>query len=73
MDGIKQYNISFSIYEDTLDEEMNNNINRIAEVTGWDTETIIRSAFQFGCKWHLKDQLNFIVNYQLGSKSRKLQ
>lgn len=73
MEDIKQYDISFSIYEDTLDEEMKDNINIIAEATGWDIKTIIRSAFQFGCKWYLKDQLNYIVDYQLGDKSRKLQ
>lgn len=69
MSDIKQYNISFSIYEDTLDDEMKDNINTIAVVTGWDKEMIIRSAFQFGCKWYLKDQLKFIVDYQLGERS----
>lgn len=73
MGDIKQYDISFSIYASTLDEEMKNSINVIAEATGWDIETIIRSAFKFGCKWYLKDQLNYIVDYQLGDKSRRLQ
>jgi hypothetical protein len=72
LDDDRYYNIVNKFPKTLIDEEMNSDIEYIAEVTGWTREYIINSAFQFGCKWYLKDQLKFIVDYQLGDKSRKL-
>lgn len=63
------YDVNFKLTDDSIDEEMNNNINKIIATTGWTKEEIINNAIQFGCKWFLKDQLNFIVNHQLGERS----
>jgi hypothetical protein len=68
MNDTKYYNVSFNITDDCLDEEMQQNIDTIMKATGWTKEFVIRSAFQFGCKWFLKDQLNFIVKYHLPDK-----
>ena len=70
MEEVKRYQIQYAIYEDTLDEEMQNNIKYIMDVTGYTKEKVINSALQLGCKWHLKSQLNFIADYQLGENSR---
>jgi hypothetical protein len=59
------HSISFGITDDCIDEEMQQNIDTIMKATGWTRDYVINSAFQFGCKWYLKDQLKFIVNYQL--------
>ena len=72
MEDNQYYKVSFGITDTSIDDEMNENINTIMDAFGWTKEYVINSALQFGCKWHLKDQLNFIVDYQLGDKSRKL-
>ena len=64
----KEYQISFYITDGSIDDDMNDNINKIIEATGWTKEYIINAAFQFGRKWFLKDQLKFIVDYQLPKK-----
>jgi len=71
-DDDRYYNISNKFPKTLIDDEMNDNINYIIEATGWTKEYVINSAFQFGCKWFLKKQLEDIVNYQLGDKSKKL-
>jgi hypothetical protein len=65
MEESKYHKVSFGITDDCLDEEMEQNISTIKNATGWTKEFVINSAFQFGCKWYLKDQLKYIVNYQL--------
>jgi hypothetical protein len=62
------YNVSFSISEGILDNEMKENLSRISKVLGWSEEKIVTVAFEFGCKWYLKDQLNFIAKTQLSQK-----
>lgn len=72
MEDNRYYNVSFEITEASIDDEMNKNIEYIITVTGWTKEQVINGALQVGCKWHLKDQLNSIADYQLEEKSRKL-
>jgi hypothetical protein len=72
MENIRYYDVSYKITDACIDEEMEENIKYIMDATGWTKEYVINSALQLGCKWHLKDQLNSIADYQLGEKSRKL-
>jgi hypothetical protein len=58
-------NITFDLTEDSIDEEMNDNINKIMNAFGWTRELVIQATFQYGCKWYLKDQLKWIVNTQI--------
>lgn len=62
---MKYYDVSFKLTEDSIDDAMNEHINIIMNYTGWTKEEVINNAFQFGCKWYLKDQLKFIVDHQL--------
>jgi hypothetical protein len=62
------YKVTFSISEGILDNEMKENLNRISKALGWSEEKIVNVAFEFGCKWYLKDQLNFIAKTQLPQK-----
>jgi hypothetical protein len=71
-DDDRYYNVLLKFPKTLVDDEMNANITYIMEVTGWTKEYVVNSAFQLGCKWHLKKQLEDIVNYQLGDKSKKL-
>jgi hypothetical protein len=71
MSDAKYNKVSFNIYDDSLDEEMEQNILTIMNATGWTKEFVINSAFQFGCKWYLKDQLKFIVEYQLPDSKKE--
>lgn len=72
MDDDRYYHIKLEFPKTLIDEEMDKNIKYIMEVTGWSEEYVVNSAFQLGCKWYLKKQLEDIVNYQLGEHSKKL-
>lgn len=71
MEDNKYYEVAFKLTDDSIDEEMEDDIKYIMDVTEWTKEAVINSALQLGCKWTLKNQLKSIADYQLGNKSRK--
>ena len=72
MDDDRYHHIILEFPKTLVDDEMSENIDYIIQATGWTKEYVINSAFQLGCKWYFKKQLEDIVDYQLGDKSKKL-